>query len=147
MLLKYASCMARHPQSDPSAAQLSEILSDQHSSLGSVLNRTRLLLQLQQLLAGSVEPSLANRFQVANIRQNRLILLAPSATWATRLRMATAELLETLHQAGFTELRKIDIRVAPLVKSEAVLPAEKPLSAAARQALALMSQLGAKGGE
>jgi hypothetical protein len=147
MLLKYASCMARHPQSDPSAAQLSELLSDKHSSLGAVLNRARLLLQLQQLLAGSMEPSLASHFQVANIRQNRLILLAPSASWATRLRMSTAELLETLHQAGFTELRKIDIRVAPLIKSEAALPAEKPLSAAARQALALMSRLGAKGGD
>lgn len=139
--------MARHPQSDPSAAQLSKILSDKHSSLGAVLNRARLLLQLQQLLAGSMEPSLASQFQVANIRQNRLILLAPSASWATRLRMATAELLEALHQAGFTELREIDIRVAPLIESEAAPPAEKPLSAAARQALALMSRLGANGGD
>jgi hypothetical protein len=147
MVLKYASCMARHPQSDPSAAQLSEILSDQCSSLGTVLNRARVLLQLQQLLAGSVEPSLASQFQVANIRQNRLILLASSAAWATRLRMASAGLLKTLHQAGFTELRKVDVRVAPLVEQEAALRAEKPLSAAARQALALMAQLGAKGGE
>ena len=137
--------MARHPQSDRSAAQLSEILSDRRSSLGTVLNRAQVLLQLQQLLASSVEPSLASQFQVANVRQNRLILLAPSAAWATRLRMDSAGLLETLHQAGFTEIQKIDVRVAPLVKQKATLRAEKPLSAAARQALALMAQLGTKG--
>jgi len=112
-----------------------------------VLKHARVLQQLQQLLEGSVEPSLASQFQVANIRQNRLILLVPSAVWATRLRMAAGGLLETLHQAGFAELRGIDIRVAPLVEQEAVQRNDKPLSAAARQALALMARLGTKGGE
>ena len=139
--------MARHPQSDRSAAQISEILSDQHSSLGAALARARVLLQLQKLLAGSVEPSLASQFQVANIRQNRLILLVPSAAWATRLRMAAGELLETLRQAGFAELRGIDIRVAPLMKKEAAQRDDRPLSAAARQALALMARLGAESEE
>jgi hypothetical protein len=63
------------------------------------------------------------------------------------VRMAAGGLLETLHQAGFAELRGIDIRVAPLVEQEAVQRNDKPLSAAARQALALMARLGTKGGE
>jgi hypothetical protein len=81
---------------------------------------------------------------VANIRQDRLILLAPAAVWATRLRMQAPQLLQTLHQAGFTELRGIETRVAPLVEQPTAVHAERPLSAAARQALALMARLGAK---
>lgn len=139
--------MARRPQSDQSAPPISEFLSDQGSELGAILDRTRLLLHLQQRLASSLEPALANHFQVANIRQNRLILLAPSATWATRLRLETADLLESLHEAGFMSLREIEVRVAPLVKQDAPRRTEKPLSAAARQALELMARLGSKSGE
>ena len=139
--------MARYPQSDRSAVPLSEILSSQESSLGGVLKRAQVLLQLQRLLAGSVDPSLANRFQVANIRQNRLILLTPSAAWATRLRMQVPQLLRILHQSGFTDLRDIETRVAPLVEHPAAEQAGKPLSEAARQALDLMARLGAKNEE
>jgi hypothetical protein len=147
MSLKYASCMARLPQSDQSAPLISEILSDKGSELGAILDRTRLLLHLQQLLAGSLETSLASHFQVANIRRHRLILLAPSAAWATRLRLETAGLLESLHGAGFTAVREIEVRVAPLVKASAAPRTAKPLSAAARQALALMARLGSESGK
>jgi hypothetical protein len=139
--------MARYPQSDRSAAPLSEILSSQESSLGGVLKRAQVLLQLQRLLADSVDPSLANRFQVANIRQNRLILLTPSAAWATRLRMQVPQLLRILHQSGFTDLRDIETRVAPLVEHPSAERTGKPLSEAARQALDLMARLGAKSEE
>jgi hypothetical protein len=106
-----------------------------------------LLLKVQQILSGSVDPSLADRFQVANVRQGRLILLAPSAAWATRLRMDTPRLLETLHRAGFPELSDIEIRVAPLVEQAATSRSRKPLSTAARQALRAMARLGSKSGK
>lgn len=111
------------------------------------MTHARLLLQLQNLLAGSVDPSLANRFQVANLRQDRLILLAPSAAWSTRLRMETPRLLGTLHHAGHADIRAIEIRVAPLVEPPAPVRAEKPLSAAARQALDSMARLKARRGD
>jgi len=139
--------MARHPQSDPPAVLPSDILSKRGSSLGGVLTHARLLLRLQNLLAGSVDPSLANHFQVANLRQDRLILLAPSAAWSTRLRMETPNLLGTLHHAGHADIRAIEIRVAPLVEPPAPVQAEKPLSAAARQALDSMARLRAKRGD
>ena len=135
--------MARHPQSDPSAVELSEILSSQDPPLGSVLKRAQLLLQLQQRLADSLDPALAGRFQVANIRENRLILLTPAAAWATRLRMQAPQLLQKLHRAGFTELRQIEVRVAPLVTQPEPSRAARPLSATARQFLGLLSRFGA----
>jgi len=136
--------MARHPQSARTALRPSEVLSDQGSSLGSLLQRAQSLLRLQRLLAGSVDPSLANRFQVANIQRHRLILLAPTAAWATRLRMQTPQLLESARQAGYAELREVEIRVSPLVEPPAVQRSQRPLSAAAEQALEAMARLGEK---
>jgi hypothetical protein len=147
LLLKYASYMARHPQSDQKAVSASEILSDSRSLPGDTLGHARLLQKAQHVLAESVDPALATRFQVANIRQNRLILLAPAAAWATRLRMETPRLLETLHKAGFAGLREIDVRVAPLVEEPAKKRSPKALSPAARQALGCMARLGAKSEE
>lgn len=109
-----------------------------------MLEHAAVLLKMQQLLAGSVDPSLTHRFQVANVRRNRLILLTPSAAWSTRLRMETPRLLEALHQAGFPELSEIEIRVAPLIEQAAVVRSRKPLSTAAEQALGSMARLGPK---
>lgn len=137
--------MTRFPQSDNTAVSLSDLLADQGSDFGSLLRRAALLAQLQQLLAGSLDPALAARFQVANIRQSRLVLLAPSAAWATRLRMQAPQLLQTLHAAGFPQVERVDVRVdvraAPLPgRPERELPS-KELSPAARQAFERMSRL------
>jgi hypothetical protein len=84
--------MARFPQSDKTTVDLSEILSGQgstensnsaNSNLGKLLQHAALLTQLHQLLAASLDPGLAAHFQVANIRQDRLVLLASSPAWAT----------------------------------------------------------------
>jgi len=139
--------MARHPQSDRSAVHPSDILSTRGSSLGAVLTHARLLLQLQNLLTGSVDPSLASHFQVANLRQDRLILLAPTAAWSTRLRMETPNLLGILHRAGHADIRDIEIRVAPLIEPPARTRDLKPLSAAATQALASMARLKTRSGD
>lgn len=137
--------MARHPRSGPAAVLPSDVLSKRGSSLGGVLSHARLLLQVQNLLTGSVDPSLANHFQVANLRQNRLILLAPTAAWSTRLRMETPNLLAILHRAGQAEIREIEIRVAPLIEPPAKTRDLKPLTAAATQALSSMARLKTKG--
>ena len=42
--------------------------------------------QLENLIQGLVDPDLATRFQVAAVRKNRLILITPAASWATRFR-------------------------------------------------------------
>lgn len=133
--------MARYPKSDPAAVLPSDILSNRGSSLGTVLSHALLLRQLQDLLTGSVDPSLAKHFQVANLRNNRLILLAPTAAWSTRLRMETPRLLGILHGTGRADIREIEIRVAPLVEPPATTRNLKPLSAAAKQALESMASL------
>jgi hypothetical protein len=134
--------MARYPQSDKSALSPAEILADPTASFGGLLERAALLMRLEELLRTLLEPALAERFHVANLRQHRLILLAPSATWATRLRMQGPQLIEALKHSGFADIEAIDVRVAPLTTETPAAPSAKPLSSAAREALDLMARLG-----
>ena len=145
MVLKYASYMTRVPQSGKKVFRVSEVITDHGSSLGILLRRASMLMQIEQLLAGFMESRLAVNFQVATIRENRLILISPSASWATMLRMQAPQLIKSLHRAGHTEIEHIDIRVAPLVEQRASSRKRRPLSPAAQQALDFMARFKADG--
>lgn len=134
--------MTRRPQSGKKMRRVSDVITDHGTSLGKVLKRGSLLMQLQHLLSGSLDPALAAHFQVAAARDQSLVLITPSASWATLLRMQTSNLVETLHQAGYTEIRSIDVRVAPLAEPPKDERKRRPLSPAARQALDAMHHLG-----
>lgn len=118
------------------------------SGLGCILQHAAYLAQLQRLLENALEPALMSHFQVANARQNRLILLAASSAWATRLRMQSAEVLTALHRSGHAEFDQVEVRVdagAGVAARPAGTAAErvsKPLSTVAEQALAQMARLG-----
>jgi len=99
-------------------------------------------MQLETLLTGLLDPDLAAQFQVAAARKNRLILISPSASWATRLRMQAPRLISSLHAAGLQHIEYIDIRVAPLVTLSTGTRSKRPLSAAAKQALGHMARFG-----
>lgn len=142
-MLKYASCMARFPQSGNKTLRVAEILTDHRSSLGSLLRRASLYMQLEHLLATYLDPELAAHFQVATVRDQRLILISPSASWATLLRMQVPNLLESLHKAGIPDIDSIVVRVAPLVERRGESRKRKPLTPAAQQALDQMARLGA----
>jgi hypothetical protein len=139
--------MARNPQSGKKIFRISEVFTDHGSSLGTLLQRANVLIRIEHLLAGFLEPGLAAHFQVGTIRENRLILISPSASWATALRMQAAQLIKSLHRAGYTEIEHIDIRVAPLVEQRESTRKRRALSPAARQALDLMAQLENNGEE
>ncbi len=140
--------MSRHPQSDANAVELSELLENSSesldSSLGGLLQRAQWLSQLQQLLRSVIDPALADQFQVANLNRGRLVLLTPTATWATRLRMQAPSLLATLHDAGIDNLRAVEVKVSPLPEQPRRQTRLRRLSPAAVTALDLMAQLTGK---
>jgi len=105
------------------------------------MKRGSFLMQLHHMLSGFLDPSLAAHFQVAAVRDGKLVLIAPSASWATRLRMHAPSLLGSLHEAGFTELKSIQVRVAPLAEPPVKKRQKKELSSAAKQALDAISRL------
>ena len=92
--------MTRLPQSGKTTQCVSEVFNDPDSSLSNLLERASYLMQLEKLLIGQLDSDLAAEFQVAAARKNRLILISPSASWATRLRMEAPHLIKSLHAAG-----------------------------------------------
>jgi len=133
--------MSRLPQSGKTTQCVAEVLNDPDSSLSNLLERAGYLMQLEALLAGLLDSDLAAQFQVAAVRKNRLILISPNASWATRLRMQAPRLISSLHAAGVRQIEYIDIRVAPLANLPAEKRSKRPLSAAAKQALGHMAHL------
>jgi hypothetical protein len=134
--------MARCPGYDKSARSSADIIADPTASFGNLLERARLLLRLERQLRTMLDEALAEHFRVANLRQDCLILLAPTASWATRLRMAAPQLLECLQRSGYAGIESIDVRVGPMPPGPPAPLASKPLSPAAKEALDLMSRLG-----
>ena len=134
--------MTRNSQSGKRSHRVADVLSDHGSSLGRLLKRGSFLMQLQHLLSRQLDPALAANFQVAASSNKRLVLIAPTASWATLLRMQVPNLLGSLHQAGYTEIESIKVRVAPLVEQPARIRQKRPLSPAAKQALEAMHHLG-----
>jgi hypothetical protein len=110
-------------------------------NLGAFYDHARALAQLDSLISGLLDPDLATRFQVANLRQDHLILITPSASLATRLKLQVPEMLEFLHASGVNQIHDIEIRVAPLQKLQSEPKSRRETSAAAREAADLISQL------
>ncbi len=133
--------MTRLPQYGNSTQGITEILDNPGSGLNTLLERANHLMRLETLLTDLLDSDLAAHFQVAATRKNRLILISPSASWATRLRMQAPRLIRSLHEAGSRQIEHIDIRVAPLARQSRVSRSKKPLSSAAKQALDHMSHL------
>ena len=122
-------------------AAVGEVLSDPGHTLGTLCRHARLLARLDSLLAEFTGPDTATRFQVANVRQDRLILVTPTASWATRLRLQAPQFLTFLQGSGYPGLRHIDIHVAPLNRPEPPSRPRRALSPAAEQALAQLRRL------
>lgn len=133
--------MARLPQSGKKVFRVSEVITDHGTSLGILLQRANLLVRIEQLLCSFLDPGFEKQFQVATIRENRLILISPSASRATQLRLHAPNLIKRLQQAGFKDIEHIDIRVAPLVEPQTDSPKKRALSPAARQALEIMAKI------
>lgn len=103
-------------------------------SASDVVERAIRIAELDLLLRQSLPPALASRIRLANIRDGRLVFLANSSTFATRLRLHTSTLLKAADAAGL-KADGITVKVATM---QPVPPDEAPptpLSPAARDAL------------
>ena len=107
-----------------------------------LFHQARTLARVESLLTGYAGTEVAAHFQIASMREDRLVLLTPNATWATRLRMQAGQMLQFLQVSGIAHLRHIDIRVAPLIRDPEVPPiVRRPLSTTAQLALKQMRRL------
>ena len=140
--------MVQTPRKSPVPRRIGDVIGDStlasgpnaDSTLSGLCRKAREFTRIQALLARHSGPDLSGQFQVANIRQDRLVLVTPTASWATRLRMQAPQYLSVLQTHGYGQIRHIDIRVAPLHREADVERSRRSLSPAASYALEQMKR-------
>ncbi len=78
-----------------------------------VLGHTHRLEMLNRTLRGCIPAPLNQHCQVANLRDNILILHADSSAWALKLRYSSRTLVQQLRQRGLPALSTIEVKVRP----------------------------------
>jgi hypothetical protein len=133
--------MSRSPKKPRDASHVGDVITDNKSNFSELISHAKKLEAITVLLRGHISPDLAHQFQVAAMRQDRLTLITPNATWATRFRMQSSQMLDSLKSSTWSHLRHIDIRIAPLKVESEPIPVRRQLTPAAKLAFSLMSQL------
>jgi hypothetical protein len=115
--------------------QVSEVLNTQNPGLGKLLKQARQIQFIDGKLAGLLDPGMSANVQAAAVHDNCLILVTPSAALATRLRMDSDVLLQSLEAAGVKGISQLKIRTAPLSRIKKVERKRRKLPEIARLSL------------
>jgi hypothetical protein len=100
-----------------------------------LLAHARVLTRLDGILTSVLEPALAEHCQVADFRDNCLVVICSNASFATRLKMISQQLLESFREEGEPGIERVKIRVAPVNRPQPDVRTRQPLSPAALEAL------------
>lgn len=105
-----------------------------NAKLSDIVAKSNFLCSLQLLLTPYLEKSVAQHCQVANYEENTLTLIANSASWATKIRFQTPELIKKLKsEKPFSELKKIRSIIRLNIESKQLKRTpRKPMSLSAR---------------
>jgi len=87
--------------------KLSESISLRLKKKASELNR------LTHAVKISLPIDCHDHMEIADIRNNQLIILTDSPVWQTRLRMYSQTILEALHQHAGIKLNRVTLRLSP----------------------------------
>ena len=114
---------------------VAELVNSQSGGMGKLLKQARSLQFLQKQLASLLEPEMASLVQVAVLRDGCLVLVTPSASLATRIRMDSNVLINSLRKFGIKGVSNIEIRVAPLPQTKRESRAKRGLPQAAKESM------------
>ena len=128
--------MHRPPQSGKKFPQrVDEVINRRDTPFGSLLKHAAELNRLDRQLCGLLDPQLAPFCQVAELRDDCLILVSPTATQATRLRLLSDEIAQKLNQVNGTCIHRVLVRIAPIRRTNRPQKQKKGLPPAAILAL------------
>ncbi len=103
--------------SHDSQQAISHVLQQDSKVLDTLLQKTRQLAQLQQILSQHLDQKISKHCQVANLDNGALIILTDSAPWATQFRFQISDLLPKLRQhPEFHHLKHIQCKIRPQVR-------------------------------
>ena len=124
---------SRKPGSKAKSVQ--SLMQNRNPGLGQLLAHARVLNQLDHILTSVLDPALSPHCQVAEYRNHCLILVCSNATFATRLRMISQQLLVSFREEDESGIERIEIRIAPVNRPQPEVRKQRNLSSAAIQAL------------
>ena len=120
----------------PRPKSVNQLMRDRsNNSFAQILAHARVLDRLDRILASVLDANLTSHCQVAEFRNQCLILLCSNATFATRIRMISQQLLDSFREEGVTGIERIEIRIAPVNRPQPEVRKQRTLSSAAVQAL------------
>ncbi|MEO8779996.1 MAG: DUF721 domain-containing protein [Rhodanobacter sp.] len=99
-------------------------------SFASLADRAGKLDALDRALRQTLPSPLREQVRFANLRHDRLVFLASSPAWASRLRLMQAQILASAHAIG-TGASSVTVKVAPQPPAATLPNHTKPLSPAA----------------
>ncbi len=84
-----------------------------------IFNKIKAIQLIQQKVSSYLDPVLAKHCQVANIAENKLILLAANGSVATQVRYSTNEILNKFRQdPALQHIKHIECKVRPAVPAK-----------------------------
>jgi len=104
-------------------------------ALGTLADYARALDVLDRRLRRLLPDELARETRLADVRGGRVVFLASSPAWASRLRLQQAALVAEARVALGDVVERFAVKVAPLPSVPAEEPGHKPLSAASAEHL------------
>src|SRR5690606_35406329 len=104
-------------------------------SLASLVERARQLDALDSRLRQLLPAATARETRLADVRNGRVVFLASTPAWASRLRLHQAALLAEARAALGDTVERLTVKVAPLPTVPPDPTRPKPLSAAAARHL------------
>ena len=111
------------------------LMQNQNPGLGRLLAHARVLNRLDQILTSVLDPNLSCHCQVAEFKNHRLILACSNATFATRIRMISPQVLDSFREEGDLGIERIEVRIAPVNRPQPEVRKRRTLSPAALKAL------------
>jgi len=100
----------------------------QVASVASLAHKARDLDVLDRQLRATFPAPMRDHIRFADLRDGRLVFLAPSSAWASRVRLYQTQILEAARALG-AQAHSVAVKVAPLPVEEPAPEPNKPLPA------------------
>jgi hypothetical protein len=121
-------------QSPPKSPFHAALASATSGDLGGVIERARMLDQLDRKLRQSLPPSLAPHIRLGNVRDDRLVFLVTSPVWKAKLRLYADVIRDAAAAAGL-QTSGMTVKVATMQPVPPDAASHAPLSSSARENL------------
>lgn len=123
------------PPSQPSRRSTRGLKSiSEFGPVASLAQKARELDQLDRQLRATLPAPMRDQIRFADLRDGRLVFLAPSSAWASRVRLYQTQILEAARALG-ASAHSVAVKVAPLPPVEVIPDRHRPLSASAARHL------------